>query len=157
MVAHTALKTPTAAANFLIDRLLWLDQQLAGAAQRLQQEQTRILQAKSTVLERIEEQVRSAHQQLVKRQAWQLEQYATQLPLLVNQRLRRATEQLDQLTRLHELLSLSSQLKRGFALVSSGDRILTSTAELAKQENITIHLKDGTVSIRAKISDANFP
>lgn len=146
MLAHTALKTPTAVANFLIDRLLGLDQQLAGVAQRLQQEQIRILRAKSTMLERIDEQLRSARQQLVQRQAWQLEQYATQLPLLVSQRLRRAGEQLDQFTRLHELLSLPSQLKRGFALVSSGDKILTSTAELAKQEHITIHLKDGTIS-----------
>lgn len=148
MIAHTALKTPTAAANFLIDRLHYLDQQLAGARQTLQQQTSQLVQRKEFELTRLGEQLKFQQQQLLQKENWKLEQYAQQLPQLIRQQLHQATVQLEQLQQLHQLLSVESQLKRGFALLSVGDEIIRSGSQLEQHEEVTLHLQDGTTKLR---------
>ncbi|WP_020538632.1 exodeoxyribonuclease VII large subunit [Lewinella cohaerens] len=147
MVAHTALKTPTAAANFLIDRLHYLDQQLAGAKQTIAQQTKQLVQRKAFELASLGEQLKFQQKQLLQKEAWKLEQYAQQLPMMVRRRLHEATAQLEQLQQLHQLLSVEGQLKRGFALLSVGDEIIRTGSQLAQHEEVTLHLKDGTTTL----------
>ena len=144
MIAHTALKTPTAAANFLIDRLLYLDQQLASARLTLQQQSSHLVLRREYELTRLAEQLKFQQQQFLQKESWKLEQYVQQLPLLVQQQVHRATAQLEQLQQLHQLLSVASQLKRGFVLLSVGDEIIRSSSQLEQHEEVTLHLHDGT-------------
>lgn len=148
MIAHTALKTPTAAANFFIDRLHYLDQQLAGARQTIQQQIAQLVQRKEFELARLGEQVQFQQKQLLQKEAWQLEQYGQQLPLLVRQQLNQAIAQLEQLAQLHQLLSVEGQLKRGFVLLSVGDEIIRTGSQLEQHEEVTIHLQDGPQKLR---------
>lgn len=147
MIAHTALKTPTAAANFLIDRLHYLDQQLAGAKQTIAQQTNQLVQRKAFELARLGEQLKFQQKQLLQKEAWKLDQYAQQLPLMVRRRLHEASAQLKQLQQLHQLLRLESQLKRGFALLSVGDEIISAGSQLAQHEEVTLHLKDGITTL----------
>jgi exodeoxyribonuclease VII large subunit len=147
MVAHTALKTPTAAANFLIDRLHYLDQQLAGARQTIAQQTNQLVQRKAFELAHLGEQLKFQQKQLLQKEAWKLEQYTQQLPVMVRRRLHEATAQLEQLQQFHQLLSVEGQLKRGFALLSVGDEIIRAGSQLAQHEEVTLHLKDGTTTL----------
>ncbi|WP_367388615.1 exodeoxyribonuclease VII large subunit [Lewinella sp. LCG006] len=153
MVAHTALKTPTAAANFLIDRLHYLDQQLAGARQTLQQQTSQLVQRKAFELARLGEQLKFQQQQLLQKEAWKLDQYAQQVPQLVRQILDKASSKLEQLQQLQDLLSVERQLERGFALLSVGDEIIRNSHQLAQHDTVTLHLQDGTTTVSTAPQD----
>jgi len=102
LLAHTALKTPTAVANFLIDRLQQFEQRVALQAQNLDQLQQRALQQARSQLTQFEQQLVLLQRHLVRRQIWQLDTYETQLPHLVSQRLKHAQDQLLQLEKLQQ-------------------------------------------------------
>lgn len=153
MVAHTALKTPTAAANFLIDRLHYLDQQLAGARQTLQQQTSQLVQRKAFELARLGEQLKFQQQQLLQKEAWKLDHYAQQVPQLVRQILDKASSKLEQLQQLQDLLSVERQLERGFALLSVGDEIIRNSHQLAQHDTVTLHLQDGTTTVSTAPQD----
>jgi exodeoxyribonuclease VII large subunit len=143
LLVHTALKTPTAAADFLIDRLLQFEQRVALQAQHLDQLQQRALQQARSQLTQFEQQLVLLQRQLVRRQLWQLDAYEAQLPHLVNRRLRRAQEQLRQLEQLQESLSLDTAWRRGFSVVTRAGQIIRSEEALKSNDEIVIHFKDG--------------
>ncbi|MEL6970501.1 MAG: exodeoxyribonuclease VII large subunit [Bacteroidota bacterium] len=150
MLAHTALKTPTATADFLVERLLKMDQYFAMTAQRLDLLQRHhIGQAENTLLQ-ISNQLRLREQQLIERQKWQLQQYTDQLPLHIRTHLAQARRKLQELEKLHEVLSLEAHLKRGFSVLSQAGRIINRTDEIDQQQAVRARLSDGTIDLETK-------
>lgn len=148
MLAHTALKTPTAAANFLIDRLRHFEHKLADVRQSLQQAQTQQLQSMLFQLTQIALKLKASQLQLIRKENWTIEHYQKQLPLLIKQRLSKANDQVAQLCQLHQLLSIESHWNRGFVLLSVNDKIISTAKEIAAHNNITAHLKDGEAVLK---------
>lgn len=153
MVAHTALKTPTAVANFLIDRLLYLDQELVQAQQWLQQLGAHQLSHYSSAIDQMEQLLQQQVQQQLQQRHWQLERYAEELPLLIKRRLQQARQTLDFLAQQHELLKLETSLARGFSVVSKDGQIAKDSTTLATTDELTIQLKQGTVTAKVTKTD----
>ncbi|MEL6832295.1 MAG: exodeoxyribonuclease VII large subunit [Bacteroidota bacterium] len=150
MLAHTALKTPTATADFLVERLLKVDQYFAMAAQRLDLLQRHhIGQAENTLLQ-ISNRLELREQQLIERQKWQLQQYLDQLPLYIRTHLAQAKRKLQELEKLHEVLSLEAHLKRGFSVLSQAGKIISRTDEIDQQKVVRARLSDGTIDLEPK-------
>lgn len=150
MVAHTSLKTPTAVATFLIERLLHFEQQLASLAQLIQQAQLGRLQENAGHLLQQEQRLFFLQQQLLQKQQWKMEQYEVQLPQLVLQRFNNAEKHLQQLAEKHEILRLETSLKRGFSIVSKNGKIISNKADLLDKDQLDIDFKDGRQSIKTQ-------
>lgn len=150
MLAHTALKTPTAAADFFVDRLLQVDQHLALASQQLRRLQEQHIRQAEQVLVHIESSIKSQIQQQLQGQEWQLRNMQQQLPIFVRNRLKLAERALEEQIKLHEVLSLESHLKRGFTVLTQEGKIINRIASIRKDVPLEAQLADGSTALTIK-------
>lgn len=123
MVAHTSLKTPTAAAVFLIDIFIAEEQQLIFLSRRISLSLHGRAQAELSRLQRYRDKISSAVKQRVTEQEHFLE--------LVNKRI--------------EAANPISVLERGFALASRNGKKITSVKEVSAGDSLLLILKDGVL------------
>lgn len=148
MLVHTAQKTPTAAATFLVERLGRFEEGVLRLELALRQVRTHYLQAAANQLLQKEERLGLLAQQQLQRQSWQLQQYEQQLPQLSQRCLKSATDKLEQLTDKHQLLRLETSLTRGFSVVSKAGTIINSKSTLQADDVVDIDFLDGRQTIK---------
>lgn len=144
LVAQLALKTPTAVAEWLIARSLHLDMTLGEAALRLQRLAQHRLQYEDQRLIHTQARFQALGRSLVQRRHDALQNAARELPGRARRRLQVATRELNHLAQLETLLSMETQLKRGFALVQQNNRLLTQAQQLQPEQEVVIQWQDGT-------------
>lgn len=150
MVAHTALKTPTAVADFLVEALMKLEQEALFLGQQIARTAAEKIQQGYLYLDDAQQQIRSLGQQKLQRQQWLLEQYEQQIPLSVGRRLERAQWQLEQFAHRHDLLRLETSLARGFSVFTQADTIIASKDAVDEEQAAVIYFYDGTRTIQIK-------
>lgn len=145
-VAHTRVKTPTAAAAFLIDHQA---QQLV----RLEELSRRIFQSTSARLQRARGRLEQLTSSLPRTFVLITERQRHRLDL-IQQRQRAALQrQLEREHHRHELLqqrlqilSPERQLRRGYSLTFADGRLLRSAADLPPGTLLTTRLADGEIT-----------
>ena len=148
MVAHTPLKTPTAVAAWLVERMAriegWLEEmmvQLASlATARTKSEELR--------LERLMAELKLQAATYCQRSEAQMKLMLEQLQSLVARRLEKEKNRLEVAQRSVEALSPQRIMQLGFAVVRSGGRLLKSVEDAQVGELIEIELKDGAIKAR---------
>lgn len=126
IVAYNSLKTPTAVAEYLVQRLMSYEQSMLQYAQTIQEKALGQLQEQQRLLERLQERIAS----------------------LATNQIERAEQELLQLEERLRLLNPQRILERGFAVVAALDGSpITSIANLEAGQQYTLHLADGTVTI----------
>lgn len=153
MVAHTSLKTPTAVADFFIQRLLFFEQNLLGYQEQVNELITAQINDASIELDRYEIFLRSASKILIDQQKWQLDQLQDQIPVLVKNQIKHAHIQLDHLEQQLQLLSLDSSLGRGFSMITQKGNIINKKVNLKLDKEINIHFKDGIQIVKHQKND----
>ena len=139
MVAHTALKTPTAVAGWLDTAALQLRDASAGIFRR---HELRLAELGSEI----------AHQSalLLLRRNEQLTRWSDELSAAVGELLRR---QHTRLTTAEELIASRSPehiLSLGFAIIHRGDETVTSAKGLSSGDTLRVELSDGTFDATVK-------
>lgn len=150
LVAHTALKTPTAVAGWLIDRMQQIEGWLDGAALMLHDASQNLTRNHLLRLERCEEEIKSRSRQLLADQANRLEQYRLRLPEECARLLRREKERLLHLEHLAESHSPARILRLGFSITRHGGQIIRSSKEVASGSVVEIELSEGRISATTK-------
>ena len=172
LVAHTRLKTPTAVAAFLLERmdrvageLSFLQQQLVQDAERILLAQRNFLQLLSTrfperVLNRIERSRSELHRlaaalpsavsTLLARQDKGLEQMKGRIRSAVENRCSREKQQLQLAEQFIRMASPDYVLKRGYSLALKDGRIVKSPAGLAPGDSLTVRWADGEAQTEIK-------
>lgn len=153
MIAHTSLKTPTAVADYFVQRLLFFEQNLLEVHAQINQQIEEQTHHASTWLDQQEILIKTASKTLIDKQTWQLDQLQNQIPALVQNQLKYTTLQLNHLEEQLQLLSLESSLGRGFSVVTQGGKIVNKKANLKHNKKIDIHFKDGIQTIKHPIND----
>lgn len=143
MVAHTALKTPTAVAGWLIERITEADGGLDYAALQLRDLTLTAMHASEMRLERLRSDLRQQSGALLTRQASRLEHLTALLPEVVRNLLSRQATRLDNAAELVAGRSPERILRLGFAVVRSGGRAVTSTGSLHPGDQVEIELSNG--------------
>ena len=150
MVAHTPLKTPTAVAAWLVDRMEriegWLEEMSTQLA-RLAVESTKREELR---LERLSAEIKLQATTYCQRAASRLDVMREQLFSLVERRLEREKNRLEVAERSIEALSPKRIMQLGFAVVRSGGKALKSVASAEKGEVVEIELADGTINARVE-------
>ena len=172
LVAHTRLKTPTAVAAFLLERmdcvageLSLLQQQLVQDTERILLAQRNFLQLLSTrfperVLNRIERSRSELHRlaaalpsavsTLLARQDKGLEQMKGRIRSAVENRCSREKQQLQLAEQFIRMASPDYVLKRGYSLALKDGRIIKSPADLALGDSLTVRWIDGEAQTEIK-------
>ena len=150
MVAHTALKTPTAVAGWLVERMTEVDGWLDYAALQLHDTTTAAMHASEVRLERLSGEVRRLSSELLTRQSLRLEHFTGLLPDAARDFLTRQTTRLENAAELIAGRSPERILRLGFAVVRSGGKAVTSAAAVAAGERIEIEVSDGKINATVK-------
>jgi exodeoxyribonuclease VII large subunit len=126
LVAYTSLKTPTAVAEYLVQRLMNYEQAILQYAESIQQQALTQIQEQQRLLERLQERLAS----------------------LATHQIERAEQELLQLEERLRLLNPQHILARGFAAVARLDGSpVTSVRELQAGQSYNLHLADGQITI----------
>ena len=150
MVAHTALKTPTAVAGWLVDRMAETDGWLDYAALQLHDTTTAAMHASEVRLERLSGEVRRLSGELLTRQTLRLEHFAALLPEAARDFLTRQNVRLGNAAELIAGRSPERILRLGFAVVRTGGKAVTSAVAVAEGEQVEIEVSDGRINAIVK-------
>lgn len=150
MVAHTPLKTPTAVAAWLSDRMARIEGWLEEMGVQLQQLAVAATKREELRLERLAADVRLQATTYCQRAEARLELMREQVQSLVRRRLEREQSRLELMERSVEALSPKRIMALGFAVVRAGGKLLKSISEASQGELIEIELKDGEIKARVE-------
>lgn len=146
MVAHTALKTPTAVAGWLVDRMADAEGLLDVAALQLHETVQATLHAASVRLERFSGGLRETTATFFTRRNMGLERLAEWLPLAARELLVRRKRQLDTAATWVTGYLPERILRLGFAIVRKEGRACVSAEQMRVGDRLSVEWIDGRIS-----------
>lgn len=150
LVAHTPLKTPTAVAGWLNERMASIEGWLEEAARQLHELTiARMREAELRLEQRLSE-VRQLTLERSLRAKLQLEQLERLLPERVDLLIRQEQQRLTQATEAIESRSPQRILQLGFAVLRAEGKAIRSINTLQQQTSLQVELADGTTEITLK-------
>lgn len=150
LVAHTALKTPTAVAEFLIDRAARFESQLVDISHALSRLAQQRFNREHVQLERWAQALQLLSTRNLRQQSQQLDQLQQMIPPAARQHLRMQQQQLHQFEDLLRLLSPEATLKRGYTLTTINGQSIGSAKTAKKGDTLTTQFKDGTLKSKVQ-------
>jgi exodeoxyribonuclease VII large subunit len=143
MVAHTALKTPTAVADFLIERTMQFETNLVELGNTLNQYVQNRLYTEGAQLSKIDNFLQFQTAYFLKTQAQQLDRLAEDLPKMVLQFIKYENLKLDNALEIINLMSVEATLKRGFSITRKNGQVVSSINDVQKGDAIETQVLDG--------------
>lgn len=144
-VAHHALKTPTAVADFILQHNAIFESEVLENVHQIHWQIQRILKQQTLSLQQLSGYISLHSTKKIEQQYYQLNAFQSAIPRAVQTQLYHAKQHLEQLVRLNDLLSVAQNLERGFALVLKDGKRVTTASNLKAGETITLQLADGNV------------
>ncbi len=148
MVAHTMLKTPTAVAVWLNDRMTTLETALDNAAIELHDLCTSATHRSSLQLERHSAELRLSAQRMLTTLGIRIENLAVQLRDNALLALEKEAQRLAHLTQMTESQSPERILRLGFAVARVAGKAITSRSQVAAGDIVTIEVANGTIKTK---------
>ena len=150
MVASTPLKTPTAVAGWLTDRMARIDAWLDDSMEQLRHLAAEYTHREQLRLERLLADVAQRATLCVERQRGYLEMSREVMAAAVERAVERQKLKLNMAQQIVEAHSPQQILRLGFAVVRSGGRALLSADDAKVGEQVTIELCNGELSAEVK-------
>ncbi|MBQ8544214.1 MAG: exodeoxyribonuclease VII large subunit [Alistipes sp.] len=148
MVAHTPLKTPTAVAAWLTDRMARIEGWLEDMSVQLKTLATAMTKREELRLERLSAEIKLQAATYCQRAEARLELMREQLFSLVERRLEREKSRLEVMQRSVEALSPKRIMELGFAVVRSGGKVIKRVGDAEVGAPIEVELADGRIKAR---------
>lgn len=145
LVAHTALKTPTAVADFLLQHNLQFEGQLVELSQFLRYSASESLHAAQLQLQAGLQALHTAPKLFLARQKDQIERVAVEIPRILGYQQREHWQKLEQMEQICQLLSIEGTLQRGFSLAFKNGKPHATATQTQRGDALDIQFKDGTI------------
>ncbi|MEL7118029.1 MAG: exodeoxyribonuclease VII large subunit [Bacteroidota bacterium] len=146
MIAHTRLKTPTAAADFLINNSVQFDQELAHAEESVANWIKERMYQEELFLLRMQDGLKQSLQFSLQTERNRLLQIETQLPFLYKNEMEKAKKELGYLINLHQLLDPQKTFARGYSITTNTKgEVISNTKDLEVGQEIKTQLLNGTI------------
>ncbi len=145
MVAALTLKTPTAVATYLSERMAQEEAWLESVATMLHDAATAITRKDHLHLAALEVELKGGSERLLELQKGRIESLEASLPERIEQLLKLQNLRLQSMAEAVALHSPQNLLKLGFAVARAKGEALRSVKEAAAGESVTIELIDGVV------------
>lgn len=150
LVANTRVKTPTAAAEWIIARLHEADLRVAGLSLALSDEVRNRLQREKQTLQRTTAALPRLVERRILNERHRSELWLEQIRHALRARLDAERNRLETFGTTVSLVSPQSLLQRGYSLTLHRGRVVKSIGDLAPGETIETLLADGTVVSRVE-------
>lgn len=151
MVAHTSLKTPTAVAGWLVERLSHEDEWLYSSALELHRLTTDRTRRESLTLERYSSEVIMRCEELMNRKRRELIEMLEVIPELSTAVITTHSKELDHMATIINGYSPRRLMELGFAIARVTDRgAIRSVEEVKSGDEMTIQLTDGEIVTEVK-------
>lgn len=150
MVTHSPLKTPTAAANFIIDRNLHFESELVEMHQIIKQTSVRQLTDKKGKIDQLFSLIKLQANQKQENHHKMLEHLMQIIHQNAKSTLRSGKYALRSLSQELELRNPMEVLNRGYALVYKEGKRVSTGAEINIGEKMDLLLKDGQLEVKNK-------
>lgn len=150
MVAHTALKTPTAVAGWLVERMETVDGWLDAAALQLHDGVLRVARTEQLRLEEFAGSVRHLAQALLRQRGVELAAREEAFRSTAGVFLRQQRQRLEALGEVVASRSPREILRMGFAVVRSQGRAVVSARDVRPGQPLTVEVADGQFTAEAK-------
>ncbi|MDE6623851.1 MAG: exodeoxyribonuclease VII large subunit [Alistipes sp.] len=145
LVAHTALKTPTAVAGWLVERMADEEARLERAALLLRDTTRQLLHTAALRLERSTGDLRRHTSEGLMRRSLQLAHRAELLPAVVREAIARQRTRLDNAAELVAGRAPERILRLGFAIVRSDGHAVASIGAIRPGQRLEIAVADGII------------
>lgn len=145
VVAHTKVKTPTAAAEFIINRVFDTASELENLTRRMSDAITGRMNTENVRIERLSQKLPSLFAVLRARQEQLLETVWIRSVNGVRNLLNSQTHKLEILDKTLAAADPAVILKRGYSLTRAGGRVVKSASDLKKGDRLTTVFADGSV------------
>ena len=145
MVAHTALKTPTAVAGWLVERMDTIDAWLDNAALQLRDNVLVTSRAQELRLQELSSHLLFHAKGLLRQRGMALEQMRETLAASAGNFLARQASRLGNAAELVAGRSPERILRLGFAIVRTGGKAVFSAAQVGKGDTLDIEVADGRI------------
>lgn len=148
MVAHTSVKTPTAAAEFLISKLDEANETVSNFAYDLNNSVSDVLKREEKLLEMIKLKIKQASKTGLLKERNTLSNLIFQLKHLSRNRLTHEKNRLKQLQTMVDTHSPIFLAERGYTITTLNGQRLASVKSVKLGDMITTHLPDGSFNSR---------
>lgn len=155
VVAHTRVKTPTAAAEFLLGRMVELISTLDNLRSRLQQAVQSSLKKEADYLMQLQKQIPQLARFALSNENYKLKSLQRQLVSATNNYLKEQSHHLNALSLELKGASPFEVLKRGYALVFQDNQAVSSVKDAKLNSTLRVMLKDGSLSALVQKKDTN--
>jgi len=145
LVAHTALKTPTAVADFLLQHNLFFENEIFRLAENVRDASGFHLKTNQLGLERLEMAARLGSRERLHASAQRLVSLEESLPFLTLQLLRNQNQRLEQAEAICRAFQPESILRRGYSLTLKGGKVVTSSSEVGAGDVLETRLRTGII------------
>ncbi len=153
MVAHTALKTPTAVAGWLVERMARVEGWLDTAALALHDAAATLSRSHLLRLERLQSDLKGLCEALSIRKRAELDTLASRLGDACERLFDRERGRLESAALPVQSRSPHHILRLGFSIVRAGERALASAKGVRPGDTVTIELADGTLRATVETTD----
>ena len=143
MVAHTSVKTPTAAAEFLISALEKAEEEIDELASELCNFTSNIIQKEHKSLELYMLKIKQASRTGFLKEQNRLSNYLFQLKSMYRNRIHRETNKLALIATRIETQSPKYLYERGYTITTVHGKRITSALQVKPGDKVTTHLADG--------------
>ena len=150
IVAHTSVKTPTAAAQLLVENLLSTLQHIADIAQRIRLTVTQRLDAEKQRVEKIAKLLPVQMMMMTTTHSSRLEHMEQRMQNALKRTIERQQHKLELLANRTEALNPELMLKRGYSITTLNGRTIRTNGQLKKGDIIETRFADGTVTSRVE-------
>ncbi len=145
LVAHTALKTPTAVAEFILQLNLNFEMQLAELGQAIQQLSQQKLKNEEFTLNHLENQLKFSGASILKGKQRMLDFLEEKIPVLLKAKIKSEESRVSGFEKMCQLLSPENTLKRGFSLSLLNGKVISSFKIVKEGDVLETILSDGKI------------
>lgn len=145
LVAHSSLKTPTAVADFLINRNALFETALVNYGQRLRVFSLQSLKNQSLLLQNLKQRLQFRSDRKMMEAKRMLDFIKIEIPRLTSFQIRTSEQHIEKFSKIVALMSVEATLKRGFTITKKNGQVLHSAKNITNGDTIITHFADGDI------------
>ena len=150
LVAHTHLKTPTAVAEFLVQRNWNFESLLIAKMQFIQTKSMQVISEEWTILEKFKSRFELKSQQIIEKNLQNLEFIQNKIIQKFNFIITQSLTELNSIQYRLEIAHPNKILERGYALIRDKSQKILGFNDLYEGDLVNIEMKKGTVEVEVK-------
>lgn len=155
LVAHSSLKTPTAVAEYIIQKAMYFESEVLEQMNEVGNLAKRRLIEEKALLEQLHQSIELGAFHFLKKEKMMLEFIAKEVPQHCRRILRSEKNKFEFLEKSVELLRPETAFKRGFSLTSKKGEIILEANQLKEGDEVETQVKSGKfISVVKKKKDA---